>query len=396
VLARCSDGLIGVAEAAADLAARGLRVLAVAIGTGPEERALQFLGLVGIADPPRREAIEAIARAREAGIQTVMITGDHPITAKAIARELGLLREGEREEEFVHARATPEDKLAIVRAWKARGAVVAMTGDGVNDAPALREAHIGVAMGRTGTEVTREAADIVLADDNFATIIAAVREGRGIFDNIRKTLVYLLAGNTAELGLMLAAALLGLPLPLLPLHLLWINLVTDGLPALALVVDPVDPDVLHRPPRRTDAPMLGKPEWRSVIVAGALQTVVTLSVYIWALEARGLVEARDLAFTTLVFGELLRSFAARSPDRLFWEVGASTNMRLLAVVAATVALQLAIHHTPFAQRLFQISTLSMADCGLSLLLGLVPVTLIEVGKLVRRARRRRSSAPSGR
>lgn len=384
VIARCAEALSGAAEAAADMAARGLRVLAVAIGAGPEEHDLKLLGLVGIADPPRPEAIEAIAQAREAGIRTVMITGDHPVTAKAIARELGLLHEGEAEDEIVHARATPEDKLRIIRTWKARGAVVAMTGDGVNDAPALREAHIGVAMGKTGTEVTREAADIVLADDNFATIVAAVREGRGIFDNIRKTLVYLLAGNTAELGLMLAAALLGLPLPLLPLHLLWINLVTDGLPALALVVDPVDPNALKRPPRRTDEPMLGRPEWRTVIVAGALQIVVVLSVYIWAIESRGLIEARNLAFTTLVFGELLRAFAARSPDRLFWEVGALTNIRLLGVVLATVALQLAIHHTPFAQRLFQITDISLADCLLSLIVGLVPVTVIEISKLARR------------
>lgn len=384
VLARCAEAPAGAAEAATDMAARGLRVLAVALGTGPEEQALQLLGLVGLADPPRPEAVEAIAQARDAGIRTVMITGDHPVTAKAIARELGLLRDGEAEDEAVHARATPEDKLRIIRTWKARGAVVAMTGDGVNDAPALREAHIGVAMGKTGTEVTREAADIVLADDNFATIVAAVREGRGIFDNIRKTVVYLLAGNAAELGLMLAAALLGLPLPLLPLHLLWINLVTDGLPALALVVDPVDPNALKRPPRRIDEPMLGRAEWRAVVVAGALQLVVVLSVYIWALETRDLIEARNLAFSTLVFGELLRAFAARSPDRLFWEVGALTNVRLLGVVVATVALQLAIHHTPFAQRLFQITPISLSDCVMSLLLGLVPVSVIEVSKLARR------------
>ena len=387
VLARSADIPTGAAEAAADMAARGLRVLAVAVGRGSEEQALQLLGLIGIADPPRPEAIAAIAEARAAGIRTVMITGDHPVTAKAIARELGLLATGEREDEVVHARATPEDKLRIVREWKARGAVVAMTGDGVNDAPALREAHIGVAMGKTGTEVTREAADIVLADDNFATIVSAVREGRGIFDNIRKTLVYLLAGNVAELAIMFSAALLGLPLPLLPLHLLWINLVTDGLPALALVVDPVAPDVLDRPPRRTDEPMLGRPEWRVVILTGALQTAVTLSVYLWALDTRGLVEARNLAFTTLVFGELLRAFAARSPDRLFWEVGAWTNLRLLAVVLVSVALQLAIHHVPFAQQLFQISDISLADCMLSLTLGLVPVSAIELTKLVRRARR---------
>ena len=208
------------------------------MGEGPETKDLRLLGLLGIADPPRTEAMDAIAAARGAGIRTVMITGDHPKTAGAIAREMGIAGPNDDLADVVHARATPEDKLRIVRDWKARGAVVAMTGDGVNDAPALREAHIGIAMGRTGTEVTREASDMVLADDNFASIVAAIREGRGIFDNIRKALLYLLAGNTGELVVMLAAAFAGLPLPLLPLHLLWINLVTDGLPALALVMDP--------------------------------------------------------------------------------------------------------------------------------------------------------------
>ncbi|HEX6559363.1 MAG TPA: HAD-IC family P-type ATPase, partial [Longimicrobiales bacterium] len=203
-----------------DMARRGLRVLAVALGKEKAEKDLEILGLIGLADPPRIEVIEAIAIARAAGIQTVMITGDHPGTANAIARELGLVADGEPGDNRVHARATPEDKLRIVRHWKSRGHVVAMTGDGVNDAPALREAHIGIAMGRTGTEVTREAADIVLTDDNFASIVAAVEAGRGIFDNIRKTLVYLLSGNAAELSVMLVAAAGGLPLPLLPLHLL--------------------------------------------------------------------------------------------------------------------------------------------------------------------------------
>jgi Ca2+-transporting ATPase len=384
VHARCAEAPAGAAEAAAELAARGLRVLAVALGTGPEEHDLKFIGLIGIADPPRPEAIEAIAQARAAGIRTIMITGDHPVTAKAIARELGLLRPGEPEDEVVHARASPADKLRIVRAWKARGAVVAMTGDGVNDAPALREAHIGVAMGKAGTEVTREAADIVLADDNFATIVAAVREGRAIFDNIRKTLVYLLGGNAAELALMLLAALLGLPLPLLPLHLLWINLVTDGLPALALVVDPVDAKVLERPPRPVSEPMLGAREWRYVLLVGALQTAVALSVFVWALGARGPGYARELVFTTLVFGELLRAFAARSRDRLLWEVGVATNLRLLAVIAASIALQVAIHHAPVVQRAFQLEGLSPSDWALALALGLVPVTTIELAKLLRR------------
>jgi Ca2+-transporting ATPase len=314
-----------------------------------------------------------------------MITGDHPATALAIARELGILRPGVAPDEVVHARATPADKLRIVREWKARGAIVAMTGDGVNDAPALREAHIGIAMGKGGTEVTREASDMVLTDDNFASIVAAVREGRGIFDNIRKTLVYLLAGNTGELAVMLGASVAGLPLPLLPLHLLWINLVTDGLPALALVMDPPDPDVLDRAPRRPDEPLLGRREWTNVVATGLLQAATTLGVFVWALRSRNVVEARNLAFSTIVVCEVFRAFAARSATKTFWETGVFTNLRLVGVVFVSFLMQLALHHTPVTQRLFDLGSLSAGDCALSVLVGLIPVTLLELWKLARRA-----------
>lgn len=384
LLPLCAAGTEGVAEANAEMAGRGLRVLGVATGSGPTESGLHLLGLVAIADPPRTEAIEAVAAARTAGIRTVMITGDHLATARAVARELGIVRAGDDADDLVHARATPEDKLKIVRSWKARGAIVAMTGDGVNDAPALREAHIGIAMGRTGTEVTREASDMVLSDDNFASIVAAVQEGRGIYDNIRKTLIYLLAGNTGELLVMLVAALIGLPLPLLPLHLLWINLVTDGLPALALAMDPPDADILRRPPRPPSEPILGRAAWVDVVWAGLLQAGVTLGVFAWALQARDLDEARNLAFTTLVFGELFRSFASRSPTKVFWEVGAFTNLRLLSVVVASVLLQIGIHHIGGLERLFQIRALSLVDCAISLSLGLLPVTVLELTKVARR------------
>lgn len=384
VLPACTRGTDGAVEAAAELAARGLRVLAIAEGASRSE--LTLLGLIGIADPPRTEAIEAIAAAREAGIRTVMITGDHKLTARAIASEMGIVRSDEPIDELVHARATPEDKIRIVREWKARGEIVAMTGDGVNDAPALREAHIGIAMGKGGTEVTREASDIVLADDNYASIVAGVREGRGIFDNIRKAVVYLLAGNAAELAVMLVAALAGMPVPLVPVQLLWINLVTDGLPALALVMDPADRDAMQRPPRGPSEPMLGRGEWFTIGLTAVVQTVVTLGVFAWALSARDYIEARNLAFSVLVFGELFRAFASRSERKVFWQVGALGNLMLLLVVGISALVQIGIHHIPWTQTLFQIGDISMSDCALALALGLIPATVLELVKLARPAR----------
>ncbi len=380
----CRSGTDGALDSNAEMARRGLRVLAVATGDGAEERDLTLVGLVGLADPPRSEAIEAIANARAAGIKTIMITGDHPVTAAAIARELGLLRPGDDASELVHARATAEDKIHIVRALKQKGEIVAMTGDGVNDAPALREAHIGIAMGKGGTEVTREASAMILTDDNYSSIVAAVREGRGIYENIRKTVVYLLAGNTSELLVMLGASLAGWPLPLLPLQLLWINLVTDGLPALALVMDPAPPDALAHPPRSPVEPILGRRQWTKVVLTGLLEASVTLAVFGWALRSRDVAEARNLAFSTLVFGELFRAFAARSDTKLFWEVGAFSNWTLLGIVFASVAVQIGIHHIPATQRLFGLGDLPLADCGLTLLLGLIPVSALELAKLARR------------
>ena len=218
----------------------------------------------------------------------------------------------------------------------------------------------------------------------LASIVAAIREGRGIFDNIRKTLVYLLSGNTAELAVMLVAAVVGWPFPLLPLHLLWINVVTDGLPALALVVDPPEHDVLQRPPRHPEEPMLGREQWWFIVSTGLLEAAATLSVFVWALHGRSLGEARNLAFSVLVFGELFRAFAARSTTRLFWEVGPSTNGWLLGVVVVSVLLQLAIHYVPATQATFEIGPLPAADFALTLLVAMTPVTAIELAKLWRR------------
>jgi Ca2+-transporting ATPase len=385
VIPLCTSGTAGAMAANLEMAERGLRVLAVAAGQGAVEANLSLLGLVGIADPPRPEAALAIARARPAGNRTVMITGDHPATALAIAREMGIVRANEDPSSVLHARVTAEEKISIVRALKRQGEIVAMTGDGVNDAPALREAHIGIAMGRGGTEVTREASDMILTDDNFATIVAAVEEGRGIYDNIRKTLVYLLAGNTGELLLMLAASVLGLPLPLLPLHLLWINLVTDGLPALALVMDPAQPGVLDRPPRAAGEPMLGRSQWARILWVGAFEASIVLAVFVAKLRGGDAEVARSFAFSTLVFCELLRAFAARSRRLVYWQVGAFTNVHLIAVVALSAMVQVALSHMALTRSLFRLHAMSAADNGLCLVLGLVPVTVLELGKLLRRA-----------
>lgn len=384
-----SDALI---KTTTDMSSRGLRVLAVAIGHGAGEKDLTFLGLIGMADPPRTEAMQAIKEARNAGITPIMITGDHPQTAAAIARELGLVLEGESLHARVHARATPEEKLKLVRHWKDQGAIVAMTGDGVNDAPALREAHIGIAMGRTGTEVTRQAADLVLADDNFATIVAAVREGRGIFQNIRKAITYLLTGNFAEIALVLGAILFGLPLPLLAAHLLWINLVTDALPALTLVADPLSPDIMKRAPRDSSERIMGRAEWAQIIWVGLLEAGVVLAMYWYLLQTQGETHARNLAFTTIVFSQMLRAFGARSSSRIFWSVGAFSNLWLLGVVLMTGLLQLSLHFTPLTQTVFELRPLTSSDFLIVIPVAFISITVIELKKLIVCRERRLSSA----
>lgn len=412
------DDRVRLTEANTLLANDALRVLAVAerslvgidfdwsasLNDAEIETELVLLGLVGLQDPPRGEAKEAVAKCIRAGIKTVMITGDHPDTARAIGNELGILNKGDTvlvgaeldsldDEELkervsqisVYARVTAEHKLRIVRAWKARGVVVAMTGDGVNDAPAIKEASIGIAMGITGTEVTKGAASIIVTDDNFASIVAAVEEGRGIYDNIVKTLEYLLAGNAGELIVMLTAIILGWPLPLLPLHLLWINLVTDGLPALALATDPIDRGVLNRPPRRSQSELLNLDFLKRTLFAGFLTATVTLGVffYEYKIVASGLDQARDAAFTALVITELLRAFGARSEDRTIWQMGLFSNMRLFLIVAVSFGLQLAIHHVPTFQTLFQIEPVTLHQCVSWFAVGFIPLIILELKKVIR-------------
>ncbi|MBC8011717.1 MAG: cation-transporting P-type ATPase, partial [Burkholderiales bacterium] len=291
----------------------------------------------------------------------------------------------------VYARVTAAHKLSIVRALKATGAVVAMTGDGVNDAPAIKGADIGIAMGRTGTEVTKQTADMILADDHFATIVAAVEEGRGIYDNIRKTLQYLLAGNTGELLLMLVCVAAGLPAPLLPIHLLWINLVTDGLPALCLATDPIDPDVMKRGPRARAERITDRRFLRTMAFTGVLTAGVTLMVYLHALRTGTTETARTAAFTVLVFAELLRAFGARSETKPVWRIPLTTNLPLLGVILGSLALQVWSQHSAFLGGFLKTETMPFAQCLAYLALGAVPLLGLELLKLSRRD----TQTPSG-
>jgi Ca2+-transporting ATPase len=384
----CHDGVDGAAEALAAMAEDGLRVLAVAAGS---EGSMRLVGLIGFADPPRPEAIQAIRDAARAGIRVIMITGDHPTTARVIAREMGLATTEAELADAVVARATAMDKLRIVRELRARGEVVAMTGDGVNDAPSLAEADIGVAMGRTAAEVTREAADMILAKDDLSGIVDAIREGRAIYGNIRKTVVYLLGGNASELLLVMAAVAVGLPMPLLPLQLLWINLLGEPLPGIALSIDAPAGDVLEERPRPRKEPLLGRPEWLQIGIVAAMQAVIVFAAFVWALGSFDVDMARTLGFSTLVFGLVFRALASRSPKWIFFEVDPRTNLRLLAVVALSAALQVAILYIPAAAALFGVVPLPLPLLGLAVLLGLVPVTLVELSKLVRRIARANST-----
>ena len=368
-----------LAENAA-MAGRGLRVLGVAFRTladlpagapaGDLEENLAFLGLVGMIDLPRPEAEPAVRTCRAAGIRPVMITGDHPRTAVAVARSLGIGGDdavvtgaelsGKTPEEIadlarhtdVYARVSPGHKLSIVSALQADGHVVAMTGDGVNDAPALRKADIGVAMGESGTDVAREAADMVLTDDNFATIVAAVAEGRVIYDNVRKFILYILASNVGEILVMLLGPLLGMPLPLLPLQILWINLLTDGLPALALGVEPAEGDAMRRPPRPPSEGVLTRAASAYVAGVGALLGILCLAVALPMYRA-GDPSWRTALFTTLTFAQMAHVLAIRSRRETLFRRGLFTNRPLLLAVAATVLLQLAAVYAPPLQGIFR-------------------------------------------
>ncbi len=368
----------------AALGQESLRAIAVAqaeVKRAEEGAGLCLLGIAGLFDPPRAEVPDAVRRCRSAGIRTLMVTGDHPDTAASIARQLGILREGEQvahgreleemgdaelarrvRETSVFARVSPQFKLRLVDALRQGGEVVAMTGDGLNDAPALKAADIGVAMGVTGCDVTKEAADMVLSDDNFATIVAAIEEGRGIYDNIRKFVRYLLTCNVGEVLVMFLSALIGSPLPLLPIQILWVNLATDGLPALALGLEPVERDVLGRPPRPPREGIFARRLGWRITSRGAVIGLTTLGVFLAARAlGRPMVEARTMTFATLVLSQLFHAFDCRSETRSISELGLTTNPYLLAAVASSVGLLLLAIYPPFAQAMFQTVPLHLAD-----------------------------------
>jgi Ca2+-transporting ATPase len=425
VLERCTTALTRRGSAplqpthllkrAEQMATDGLRVLALAFRVWPElppdlssdktECDLTFLGLVGLMDPPREEVQEAVALCKSAGITPVMITGDHPATAQAIAVRLGITSYGGSvltgqdlaqlsQEEFeervkrirVYARVAPEQKIAIVQALQEQGEFVAMTGDGVNDAPALKRADIGVAMGITGTDVAREAAHMILLDDNFASIVTAVRAGRRIFDNIRKFIKYTMTSNAGEIWTIFLAPFLGLPIPLLPIHILWINLVTDGLPGLALAVEPEEKGIMQRPPRPPRESIFAHGMWQHMVWVGLLMGGVSLFTQAWAYHTES-AHWQTMVFTVLTLSQMGHVLAIRSEKESFFQQGVWSNRPLLGAVLLTFALQMATIYAPFLQAIFKTEPLSMDDLVFCLILSAVVFVAVEIEKwLIRHGR----------
>ena len=397
-----------------NLAGGAMRVLAVAYRELSEEykkgadsasieQKLTFIGLVAMIDPPREEVKDAIAECKTAGIRNVMITGDHKNTAVAVAKELGFFSSdsialtGEEldaigEEEFisrienipVYARVSPEHKLRIVRAWRKRGDIVAMTGDGVNDAPALKESDIGIAMGITGTDVTKEVSDMVITDDNFASIVAAIEEGRGIYDNIKKFIHYLLSCNAGEILVMFVSSLIGLPAPLLPIQILWVNLVTDGLPALALGVDPASPDVMKRAPRAKNEGVITKKDAIIMLTQGSFIAFCSLLAFALVLfvEKGGLNKARTAAFIVLACSQLFHSFNCRSATESLFKIGIFTNKKLILATLISFFLQMSVVYVPFLQKIFKTEPLGPLGWVLVIIISSFPLWAMEIVKAI--------------
>jgi len=392
---------------------KGLRVIAYAynqidelpdkLSSATIEKGMKFLGLAGLIDPPREEVKEAIRECKAAGIITVMLTGDHPATAAFIARELGILSKNEGlvitgpdleamsqseleqkvEHLRVYARVSPAQKLRIVKALQKNGHFVAMTGDGVNDAPSVKMANIGIAMGITGTDVTKEAAHMILLDDNFTTIVGAIKQGRRIYDNIRKFILYILAGNLAELSSILLAPLLGLPLPLLPVQILWINLVSDGLPALALAAEPAEKNLMNRPPRKADEGILsGKMGKRILYIGGFLCLVTVASQYVMLIHQ--VKHWQTIVFSILCFGQLWQVMAIRSETEILFHRGILTNRYMLGAVVLTIFLQLAIIYVPSLRLFFHTDGLSISELLITIGLSSLVFWFLEGLKLIRK------------
>ncbi len=415
----CDDGKIKeitnkdknqILEANHKFASSALRVLAFAYKElEPKEKLAEndliFAGLQAMIDPPRSEAKDAIEKCRLAGIKTVMITGDHKDTATAVAKELTLIDDGRVmtgeeldklddkafsgivEDVAVYARVSPEHKVRITEALKNRGHIVAMTGDGVNDAPALKKSDIGIAMGITGTDVSKEASDMVLTDDNFASIVSAVEEGRGIYDNIKKFVYYLLSANIGEVLIIFVAILIGLlsgsaVLPLVPVQLLWINLLTDGLPALALGVEAKEPDIMKRKPRNPKENVLNRHSLELVVLVGVLFAAATLLLFYLELPS-GLQHARTVAFTTIVVSELFIALSMRSSQPLL-KIGLLSNKKLLLAVSSSFILQLAVIYVPVFDIIFETTELTLADWMPIFAVSLAILLILEIRKYVRK------------
>jgi Ca2+-transporting ATPase len=395
-----------------EMAQNGMRVLGLAFcqceQPTPVEKDLIFIGMVGMIDPARPEVQMAVQEAKEAGIRPVMITGDHPLTAAYIAEELGISQNRKTltgrdldtmsveqlrnivEEVPVYARVSPEHKLKLVQALQDRGHIVAMTGDGVNDAPALKKADIGVAMGITGTDVSKEAADMILLDDNFATIVASVKEGRRIYDNIRKFIRYTMTSNAGEIWVMLLAPFLGMPLPLTSLQILWVNLVTDGLPGLALAIEPAERTVMQRPPYPPQENIFARGMARDILWIGLLMGIVSLGVgflYYQIDPSASPAVWQTVTFTTLTLAQMGNALATRSERDSLFKIGILSNKAMLGAVMLTFVLQLAVIYVPFLNRAFSTTPLNLRDLLISLAFGLIVFLAVELVKWIRRLRK---------
>ena len=402
---------IEILDQADELARDGIRVIAFGYKivdslAGPftienVERNFIFAGLSGMIDPPREEAKTAIEDCKTAGITTVMITGDHPETAAAISRQIGILSEndlvvtgkalqamsdGEFAEKVekirVYARVSPQQKLRIVKALQNKKHFVSMTGDGVNDAPSLKASDIGIAMGIAGTDVSKEASDMVLLDDNFATIVKAVKEGRHIYDNIRKFVKYIMTCNSAEIWTMFFAPMVGLPIPLLPIHILWINLVTDGLPGLALGNEKAEPDIMKRPPRKSDESLFADGIGFHIAWVGLLMAITTLGTEAWAVNNE-IPQWQTMVFTVLSLSQLGHVMAIRSDRQFLFTLGIFSNKPLLGAVLVTFALQLTVIYLPVANRMFKTQPLTLNELLICVALSLVVLTAVEIEKFIK-------------